>query len=80
MTLFYEILEKGIDDPRGMLTRLIKYTEGDAKEMIKQCLNCQHKILGMQKLYWSRNMVIHIIGMPQVENGFQKFLKFLGRV
>ena len=38
MTLFYEIVEKRIDDPRGKLTPLIKYTKGDAKEMIKHCV------------------------------------------
>ena len=38
MMLFHEIVEKRIDNPRGKLTRLIKYTKGDAKEMIKHCV------------------------------------------
>ena len=38
MMLFNEIVEKRIDNPRGKLTRLIKYTKGDAKEMIKHCV------------------------------------------
>ena len=37
MTLFHEIVGKKVDDPRVRLTRLIKYTMGDAKEMIKHC-------------------------------------------
>ena len=35
MTLFKEVVESKIDDPKGRLTRLIKYTTGDAKELIK---------------------------------------------
>ena len=38
MTLLHEVVEKRVDDPRGKLTRLIKYTKGDAKEMIKHCV------------------------------------------
>ena len=37
MMLFHEIVEKRVDNTRGKLTRLIKYTKGDAKEMIKHC-------------------------------------------
>ena len=32
------MVEKKIDDPRGRLTRLIKYTDGQPKEMIKHCI------------------------------------------
>ena len=38
MTLFHELVEKRIEDPRGRLTRLIKHTKGDPKEMIKHCV------------------------------------------
>ena len=38
MALFKEVVESKIDDPRGRLTRLIKYTTGDAKEFIKHCI------------------------------------------
>ena len=31
MAVFNEIVEKKVDDPGGKLTRLIKYTTGDAK-------------------------------------------------
>ena len=30
-------MEKRIDEPRGRLTRLLKYTSGNAKEIIKHC-------------------------------------------
>ena len=35
---FQEAVESKIDDPRGRLTRLIKYTKGEAKELIKNCI------------------------------------------
>ena len=34
MTLFHEIIYKRVDGPRRKLTRLVRYTKGDAKEMI----------------------------------------------
>ena len=33
------MVESKIDDARGRLTRLIKYTSGDAKELIKHCIH-----------------------------------------
>ena len=36
---FREAVEKMIDDQRGRLTRLIKYTDGDAKDLIKHCVH-----------------------------------------
>ena len=38
MTLFHELEEKQIDNPRGRLTRLIRYTKGDPKDMIQHCV------------------------------------------
>ena len=35
MTRFHELVEKRIEDPRGKLTHLIKYTKVDPKEIIK---------------------------------------------
>ena len=35
MTLFKEAVEKKVDDPKGRLTRLIKFTSGEAKELIR---------------------------------------------
>ena len=37
MSLFEELIEKKIDDPFGKLARLIKYTRGEAKELIQHC-------------------------------------------
>ena len=38
MTLFREVVESKIEDPCGRLTRFIKYTTGEAKELIKHCI------------------------------------------
>ena len=38
IALFKEVVESKIDDIRGRLTRFIKYTIGDAKELIKHCI------------------------------------------
>ena len=37
MSLFEELIEKKISDPFGKLARLIKYTRGEAKELIQHC-------------------------------------------
>ena len=39
MALFKEVVEKKIDEPRGRLTRLIKYTTGEARDLIKHCMS-----------------------------------------
>ena len=38
LAVFKEVVEKKIDDVRGRLTRLIKYIDGELKEMIKHCI------------------------------------------
>ena len=44
MAVFNEIVKKKVDDHRGKLTRLIKYTTGDAKEMVKNCIQLSAEI------------------------------------
>ena len=38
IAVFEEVVEKKIDDPQGRLTRLMKYTYGEPKVMIKHCI------------------------------------------
>ena len=38
MGLFREIVESKVEDPRGRLTRLIKYTIRDSRDLIKHCI------------------------------------------
>ena len=57
MSMFQESVEKKIDDPRGRLTRLIKYTRGEPQELVKHFINdradCGYKnaIALLQKQY-----------------------------
>ena len=37
MSMFEELVESKIADPFGKLARLIKYTQGEAKELIQHC-------------------------------------------
>ena len=39
MSMFQESFEKKIDDLRGRLTRLIKYTQGELRELVKHFIN-----------------------------------------
>ena len=38
MSLFKEVVESKVDDPRGRLITLLKYTSGEAKELINHCI------------------------------------------
>ena len=38
IAVFEEVIEKKIDNPRGRLARLIRYNDGEPKEMIKHCI------------------------------------------
>ena len=39
IAIFKEVVENRIDDPRGLLIRLIKYKKGDAKELVMNCIH-----------------------------------------
>ena len=43
MAVFDEVVEKKIEDPCGKLTCLIKYTIGEVKEMLKNCIQLPPK-------------------------------------
>ena len=55
--MFQESVKKKIDDRRGRLTRLIKYTSGEPRQLVKHFINdradCGHKnaITLLQKQY-----------------------------
>ena len=38
MKVFKEVVEKRLKDPKGRLIRLIKYTTGNVKDLIKHCI------------------------------------------
>ena len=92
MALFKEVVESKIDDPRGRLTRLTKYTTGDAKELIKHCIHLPSnegfknaKYL-LEKIYGNPHKILvsyrrEIKQWPQIKfgdaKGFRKFHNFL---
>ena len=55
--IFKEVIESKTDDPQGCLARLIKYTKGEAKEIIKHCiqhppkLEYQNALILLEKQY-----------------------------
>ena len=64
MSMFQESVEKKIDDPRGRLTRLIKYTRGEPRELVKHFINdradCGYKNATalLQKQYGNRHTLL----------------------
>ena len=92
MTLFHELVEKQIDDPRVRLKRLIRYTKGDPKDMIQHCVQQPtsvgyknaKKILDQkyENPYKIRDVYRkEVKSWPQIRNGdgesYQKFYNFL---
>ena len=53
MEIFKEVVEKKIEDPRGTVSRLIKYITGEKKYLIK------HYIQKMFLSYRELDIVIH---------------------
>ena len=53
MSIFKEVVEDRIEDPTSRLIRVIKYTYGEARELIKPCFQQPTHILGteMQRCY-----------------------------
>ena len=39
ISVFKDVMEAKLDDPHGCLTRLIKYTSGEAKELVRNCIH-----------------------------------------
>ena len=64
IALFREVVESKGDDPRGTLTRLIKYTSGDARELIKHCIQLpsneefKHAKYLLQKVYENPHKIL----------------------
>ena len=92
MAVFDEAVEKKIEVPRGKLARLIKYTTGEVKEMVKK-IACNFLQKGhetakqmMHKLYGDPHRVIAAIRkeikqQPQIKPGdaeaYRKLHNFL---
>lgn len=94
ISVFKEVVETKIDDPRGRLTRLIKYTSGEARELVRNCINLppdicyQEAIKLLQNMYGNPYKIIaayrqEIKNWPTVKPGdaagFRKFFNFMVR-
>ena len=94
IALFCEVVETKIEDPQDGLTRLIKYTVGKAKELIKHCIQLLHDKgykyakLSLEKIYGNPNKILFsyrkvVKDWPQVKFGdakaFWKLFNFLLR-
>ena len=92
MALFSEVVETQIDNPRGRLTRLTKYTMGEPKELIKQCIQLPHDcgyqtaVTLLEKTYGNPHEILssyrrEVKDWPQIKFGdakaFRKFYNFL---
>ena len=91
MALFREVINSKIEDPRSKLTRLIKYTVGDARGLIKYCTQLpsnegftQSKFL-QEKIYGNPHRVLafkkrEVKDWTQIKFGesriFRKFQNF----
>ena len=77
MSIYQELVQKKIDDPRGRLIWLIKYIRGDPREMVKNFINdrddCGHKnaIALFQKQYKSSFHVLIIQEGYQTDATFE---------
>ena len=79
MEVFKEVAKKRVDDERGKLTRLVKYTKRDAKDMVKNCIQ-----LPPEDGFKTRIIAAYrreTKQWPQIKSGdaitYQKFQKFL---
>ena len=92
MALFSEEVETKIDDPRGRLTRLIKYAMGEPKELMKHYIQLPHDhgyqtaVTLLEKTYGNPHKILlsyqrEVKECPQIKFGdvkaFQKFYNFL---
>ena len=50
ISLFEEVVESKIEDPRGRPTCLIKFTRGEAKELVKRCTQLGSSATKIQRL------------------------------
>ena len=92
MALFREVVESKTEDPRGRLTRLIKYRVGDDRDHNKHCIQIpssedftQAKYL-LEKMYGNPHRILasyrkEVNDWPQIKfgesRGFRKFHSFL---
>ena len=62
MALLAEVVETKIEESRGKITRLIKFFTGEARELIKHCIqlphNYQHARALLERTYGNRHKIL----------------------
>ena len=92
MDLFHEVVEKWIEDPKGRLLRLLKYTKGEAHDLIKHCVQ-EPSYMGystakglLRKRYGDPHIILssyrrEVRSWPKLKfagaKGFREFCNFL---
>ena len=61
MALFKEDVESKLEDPRGRLIRLLKYTSGEAKELINHCI----QLPSIEGFKYAKYLLEKVYGIPQ---------------
>ena len=61
MALFKEDVESKLEDPRGRLIRLLKYTSGEAKELINHCI----QLPSNEGFKYAKYLLEKVYGIPQ---------------
>ena len=94
MSIFKEVVEDKIEDPTGRLIRLIKYTDGEAGELIKPCvqqptrLGYRNAKMLLEKQYGDSHRIYasyrkEIKNWPSIKNGdaksYRKFFASLNK-
>ena len=89
---FKDIIESTVDSQSGRLNRLIKYTEGEAKELIKHCVHedkneCYNKALELLEKEYGNKFKLSCAFMEQLRtwpllkqndaSAFKRFYRFL---
>lgn len=69
MTLFKETVERKINDPKGWLTRLIKFTRVEAKNQSKTASSCQSRPYP----WWRGDTTIHIPLLQPTEGELKRW-------
>ena len=86
MALFKEAVEKKVDDRKGRITRLIKFTSGQAKELIHHLIGDNQAISLMERRYGNPHIIVaayrrEIRKWPLIKPGdsaaLKKFYSFL---
>ena len=82
MAIFHEVVETKVDDEQGRFTRLIKFTKGAAKEMVKTCVQ-----LSPEVGFKTRKRLLHLLYgdlhrliaayRNQIKNGLRYYLVIL---